>query len=259
MTGLTIYCTGHPKSEIICSAMKAGTGAGMVWSGDGLRKDGNPAFFYGITRHNHLIRDGCVAAGRDWYLCDNGYMGMGHYDGYFRITRNAFLCDGGGRPDFDRLDRLGIEIAPSRQAGGYVLVCPPIAYYGKFWDFDIVEWLNETKRVLAQVTDRKIVIRFKPGDGRIDRYQPPLDEHLAGAWCLVTHNSNVTTEAIVAGVPVFVTGATPAAVVGSTNIREVERPVYPDNRHEWLAVLAANQWTLDEFRSGKAWIDLRSA
>jgi hypothetical protein len=40
-------------------------------------------------------------------------------------------------------------------------------------------------------------------------------------------------------------------------LREIERPVYAE-RMEWLAVLAANQWTLGEMSAGKCWRDLNA-
>jgi hypothetical protein len=49
-----------------------------------------------------------------------------------------------------------------------------------------------------------------------------------------------------------VTGASPARAMWNTSLRDIERPIFGE-RHAWLAVLAANQWTLDEMRAGTAW------
>ena len=257
MTALTVYCTGHRVSKVICAAMAYGVECDIAPSKPGLRDDGNPAFFYGMLRHNWRLRKQCIRTGRDWYLADNGYMRPGQFQGYYRITRNALLCDGHSPPCTARLDALGVRPRPWRQNGRYVLLCVPYTEYCGYWGFNGREWQKTQMAKLREATDRPIVLSYKPGDPRMPADQPPIESQLAGAWAVVAHDSNIAVDAIIAGVPVFVTGETPARLMGRADAADIEQPLYPDNRREWLATLAANQWTLDEFMSGRAWEDLK--
>jgi hypothetical protein len=57
---------------------------------------------------------------------------------------------------------------------------------------------------------------------------------------------------VIAGVPVFVDGASAAAPVGNLDVSQIEQPVMPD-RTRWLHSLACQHFTLDEMRDGAAW------
>jgi hypothetical protein len=200
-------------------------------------------------RGNKRLREHC--RDRTWYLADNGYLRAGHFDGYYRITKNAFLCSGEGQGDAARLHRLGVRVRPWRKSGEYVLLCVPPPLYCRAWGFDGEAW---RKRIMTDLeTDRPLRLSFKPGlDERCPPDQPSLEEQLARAWAVVTHDSNVAIDALIAGVPVFVTGKTPARRCGLTDVSRIETPLYSDEREAMLAVLAANQWTLAEFRDGTA-------
>ena len=248
---IVVHDTGHSTSATICAAFAAGCGA-EVHREQRENEADSIAFFYGVLRQNIRLFRTLADSKRDFLFCDNGYMRRGHFDGYYRITRNAWCHDGLGAPDHARLDNLSIEIKPWRKDGDIILVCPPIPEYCETWKLDGVEWQRRVVRRLRKVTKRPIVIRHKPTDPRADQDQPPLDEQLARTRALVAHDSNVALEAAIAGVPVFVTGPSPARALACDDVFKIETPYYPDNRREVLAVLAANQWTLAEMRDGTA-------
>lgn len=253
---VTIYHTGHERSTVICEALHKGTGFKVVQGRHGLVDD-NAAMFYGVMRRNNELRDQCIEEGRDWYLVDNGYLRPGHFDGYYRITKNAFLCDGWGRPDHDRLRNLDIEIQPWQTQGDKILICVPPRDYGKLWHHDGDAWTRWVKGRFRGKTDRGVVLSYKPVlDSRCHPAQPPLWQQLARAWAVIVHDSTVAIDALIAGVPAVVTGDTPAKRCCLTDPADIETPIYSDEREELLAVLAANQWTIDEMKSGKAWRDL---
>lgn len=184
------------------------------------------------------------ALGRTWYYADHGYMGRG---AYYRITRNAYQHDGiSGAPDPARLRRLGITPAPWRRGGRTVLLCPPDQTFTRLFDFSAEQWLNEARAELQRHTDRPIVVRERGCSSA-------LEADLADAHVLVTWRSNAAVDALLAGVPVICTGDCAAQPMGRTQLEDVERPLYPDDRDDWAARLAANQWTLDEMASGVAW------
>lgn len=183
-------------------------------------------------------------AGRDWWYGDHAYFGRFRF---YRVTRNAFQHAGVGRADYARWKRLNLTIRAWRASGRHVLVCPPDEAWARLMGFDAAAWLAETLAKLKANTDREVRIRARLGVTR------PLEADLAQCWVLVTHASNAAVEALLAGVPVIATGDCAARTMGLADPVSVEYPRYPDNREEWAAVLAANQWTLAEIAAGECW------
>lgn len=254
---LSIYDTRHATSVAVCDAMRQGTGARIFHSKRGLA-DENDAFFYGVLRGNAKLRKHCVQEGRTYFLADNGYMRAHHFDGYYRITRNNFLHSGRGEPDYGRLERLGVRISPWQKRGDYIVIIVPAPAYNSAWRFDGDAWVRRVKGEMRGHTKRPFVLRRNPMlDRRCEPAQPGLQEQLSGAWAVVTHDSNVAIDALLMGVPVFATGESPARRLGNTDLTQIDSPMYSDEREDMLAVLAANQWTLDELRTGQAWRTLQ--
>lgn len=183
-------------------------------------------------------------AGEDWFYGDHGYF---HRGTYYRITRNGFQHDGCG----NRRRDPGVVIEPWRTGGAHVLVCPPDDKIAALMGFDHHAWLRDVLERLGNNTDRMVIVR-----PRNHEQMRPLAADLADAWALITWASNAAVEAVIAGVPVFCTGDCAASVMGRSDPINIEYPHRPDDRYEWAAALAANQWTLDEIRSGIAWKEL---
>lgn len=212
---------------------------------------------YGCLRGLKPTLDQAIAEGRTWYYADNSYFRRAGRDverGYFRVTRNALQHDGRGKADSSRWKALGLTIAPWRASGNHVLVCPPDAAYGALWGLDHRAWLRDALAQLRAATDRPIIVRDRSLAGSTAQ---PFVEALQDCWALVTHQSNAAVEALLAGVPVFVTGKSAAACMGKSDLSEIEEPAMPRDRRRWASVLAANQWTLSEMRSGTCWRDLQ--
>jgi hypothetical protein len=255
---MIVYDTNHLSSMIVCGALAKGFGADII-SAKWPRPLEVPAMFYGRDRGTLEIMREAIARREDWFMCDNGYMGAGQYDGYYKLTRNGFQCDGLGEPDENRLaklvDDLGLVIKPKWRAErerGHILICPPIVEYERVHWFSHTHWLRNVQRMLKSMkVKRETKIRYKPGDPR-DRNGRTLSEDFKACHAIITHDSNIAVEAIIAGIPVFCTGTTPATVFGDTDIRMIDDPKRSGDRHEWLAILAANQWTLSEIREGAA-------
>lgn len=147
-------------------------------------------------------------------------------------------------PD-DRWKRLNTEVKPWQKNGRHIVIAAPTATYSKLHGCE--NWIAETVTALAKVTDRQLVIRDK------EQYKRrPIQKDLEGAHCLVTHGSNAGNEAVILGCPVFVDKSCAAALVGKTDIREIEKPVYPD-RQPWLNTIGYSQWTESEILDGTMW------
>jgi hypothetical protein len=171
-----------------------------------------------------------------------------------RVTANRLQHDGRGVADPRRFEALGVGVTPWRRAvGDYVLITPPGDLYCALTrqGFTAAEWLRRVDERVRAATSLPIKIRRKPaiiGTGESLAYE------LARAWCLVTHQSVTGLEAAFAGVPVFTTAPeAPAARVGLTDLSQINRPRRSGDRQRLGAVLAANQFTLDELADGTAW------
>lgn len=189
--------------------------------------------------------EGLIAARRareDFYYGDHGYFGRGRF---YRITKNAFQHRGIGLDDGD-FSRLGQFFGKARawHQGARIIVCPQSE--GHHQRFMVASWLEDTLAKLRAASDREIVVRTKAS-------KKPLEADLDDAWCVVTHSSASAIHGLMAGVPAICTADCAASVMSGTDPLNVEYPYFPDFRDEWAAVLAANQWTLEEIENGDAW------
>lgn len=249
---LTCYpVAGKKKSFDICLAFARGSNgqiAGMLREGE--------AFFYGVDGSNIETWRRVRELGRDFYYCDNAYFD-GARQRYFRITRNALQHSGLGRSDGTRLAKLQVTVKPWRRSGTHVLVCPQSASFMRTVIGFEGDWPGQTLANLAAVTDRPVRMRAWSADK--GAMAATIQQDLEDAHVLVTWSSAAAVTAILAGVPAIVLGECAAAPMAATSIDQLENPPTPDGREEWAAVLADNQWTLDEMRAGTAWRALQAS
>jgi len=247
---LHIYCTQHKHNRRVSQAFAQGIGAPIVGVAPLQR---GQVFMYGCLRGLLPTLLQAQQLGRTWWYADNGYFRRGHYDGYYRVTKNAFQHDGRGEGNSDRFDALDIPIQPWKKNGQHVVVCPPSRLWASLNRFDADAWLKNTIKVLKAHTDRNLVARVKMSWSDVKSSSVSLHVDLQNAWALVTHSSNAAVEALIAGIPVFCTDPCAAQCMGLTDITKIETPIYPDDRVRWASVLANNQWTLDEMSNGLCW------
>jgi len=185
--------------------------------------------------------------GRPFWTIDNGYWqpGRGTGRGYYRFCYRGMspvLL-----PKTPDLRRPAVTLTPWRENGRHVLLAMPGLQFGLALGIDVTGWTETIKERIRRHTDRPIYVR--PRDSRV-----PLAQDLAGAWCCVTHSSNVAVDAVIAGIPVFVAPTSAAAPVGRTDL-EIEDAVTP-LRKLWLRSLASQHFTVSEMRAGvaRAWM-----
>lgn len=232
---------GERTSPRWCYAFAKGCGGKVRYRG---LKPGPVAMFGSPALWNILSE--ARAEGRDWYYGDHAYFRRFEY---YRVTRNAYQHDGSGCARGRRLEALGVTIGPWRKAGNHVLVCPPDAAFAALHGFDADGWLAGVLDTLGRQTDRPVHVRGRLGA----EHGKPLAADLAGAWALVTYTSNAAVEAVIAGVPVFCTGACAASAMGLSDLAAIETPAMPYGRAQWARNLAANQWTFEEMKRGDCW------
>lgn len=239
---VTCYYAKGGRGKILAPAFAEGCG-GFAQKGGPVR-DGWAAI-YGVKPDTVAVWQK-IQARRFWYI-DNAYFGRGTF---FRITEGSVQHDGVGVPSaegFRRFRHHGISIKPWQKGGRTILVClQSDNFMQATCGINPVAYRRMLEEKIREVTDRKLVFRTKASRNSLAR-------DLASAWCVVTHSSNCAVEAVLAGVPVFLTGPSAARAMGCTDLTRIEDPVFPDGRAEWAALLAENQWTVEEIRRGDAW------
>lgn len=252
---MTVSCypvKNKAKSLDICRAFAHGCG-GIVYTNASKLEQG-PAFFYGVDESNlHLWEEIRLNVTRDYYYCDNSYFDTSRQQ-YFRVTKNALQHSGKGTSDGVRFKKLEIKIKSWQAYGVHIVICPQsehfmqtLAQYPGYWQHDI-------QARLAHLTRRNLRLRLWSSDK--GRMAGTLEQDLEGAHALVTYSSAAAVTAVLNGVPAFCSSSCAAAPMGLTDLKDIEKPVYPEGRENWAGVLADNQWTLEEMRSGKTWRDL---
>lgn len=241
------------KSRRVLGAFAAGAGGRMAWTTAAALEPG-PAAFYGVRPPWKRLWDAARREGREWWYVDNAYFDRAR-ERYFRVTRNGLQVEpshGLHSPyGAKRLRDLGVAVRDWRSSGSHVVVCPQSEEFLRTVAEYSGDWTADTVAALRSSTDREIRVRGK-------REPRPLAADLRGAWALVTHMSCAAVEALLAGIPVFVTGRCAAGLLGSSDLSRIESPLLAEGRLEWARYLAANQWTLEELRSGEAWRHLQA-
>lgn len=190
----------------------------------------------GCTPELRPLIDQWMQRQRKWVYWDRGYcrrvfatwLPRGENGGYYRWHVGSFQLRRLRKVPGDRWHGLKVETSPWRKNGRHVVIAAPTRTYSRFHQSR--DWIADTIDALARHTDRQLVIRDKES-------KRPLQADLDGAHCLVTHGSIAAVESVILGCPVFVDSSSAAALVGHTDLRKIESPIYPD-REPWLYSLA---------------------
>jgi hypothetical protein len=189
--------------------------------------------------------------GRQFVYWDRGmvrrvfatWLPRGENGGYYRWTINAFQMKSIRDVPGDRWDAMRTDVLPWRKNGRHIVIAAPTRTYCRFHRCE--SWIADTIDALARVTDRQLIIRDKES-------KRPLQDDLKDAHALVTHASIAAVESVILGTPVFVHPDSAAALVGQTDLKKIENPVYPD-REPWLRSLSYSQFSESELVDGTLW------
>lgn len=235
--------SGYKHSRVIMNAFAEGCRGQIV---PPTKLFDGPAAMYGILRGTDRIIRQCEWVGRDYYYIDHGYIGAGHYNGHYRITKNGRQATISASDDVlspSRAEKLGVKLRPWVRRGTHILIIPITGAIGEFYGIDEEKWLETVTADITKHTERPIIVKPK--------WHGNIADFLDNCWCVVTHSSNVAVDAIVSGIPAIVMGESACTSV-SWQLENLESPIWPE-RDWWLRAIAHNQWTLDEMRSGEAW------
>jgi hypothetical protein len=195
--------------------------------------------------------DDWILRKRNYIYWDRGYffrvyatwLPRGENGGMYRWHKNSYQLQRLRDEPPDRWNARKPPVLPWARGGGHIVIAAPTPTYSRF--HALRDWTDTTLDTLSRNTDRQLVIRGK-------ETKRPLQHDLEGAHALVAHGSNAAVEAVILGCPVFVHRDSAAALVGLTDLKQIERPIYPD-RQPWLNALAFSQYSEAELTDGTLW------
>ena len=80
---------------------------------------------------------------------------------------------------------------------------------------------------------------------------------LQRTWAVVNHSSNPAMEAVMKGIPVFVSESSLCYDVGNINLADINTPAMP-NRSAWSNKLSYTEWFEDEIEQGLPWARIKA-
>jgi hypothetical protein len=194
------------------------------------------------------------AEGRAWIYWDRGYnrrvfatdLPTGSEGGMYRWHVGGFQLQALRKLPDDRWRATQTPLWPWARGGKHIVIAQPSPTYERF--HGIEGWTERTIAELKRHTDRPLVIR----DKEMQRFGRKLHKDLKGAHCLVTHGSNAAVESAIMGCPVFVHPDSAASLVGRTELKDINDPLYPD-REAWVRSLSYSQFNERELVDGTLW------
>lgn len=247
---ITAYpMAGKEKSYMICEAFVQGCKGKIVQNADKLAE--GPAFFYGVGKGNlHLWEQIKADPSKEFYYCDNSYFDSTRQE-YYRVTKNRLQHQGYGKSDGLRFKELGVAIKPWQPVGEHIVVCPQSESFMKEIVGYETNWCDDTINRLRKLFP-KIPLRVRNWNRDKGALSSTLKDDLKGASFLITWSSAAANTALLEGVPVVCDSVDCVAKPLSGDLNNPYK--YLDTeRLGWAQVLADNQWTLAEFRSGLTW------
>lgn len=239
---------GKRKSFDICAAFARGCGGRVVTTNVWERGD---AMFYGVSDANEGVwrQAQAVRDEHTYFYADNAFFDQ--YRGVqYRVGINRLQHPGTGASDGTRFRRLGIPLKDWRTRGEHILVTPQSDHFMNVVVQYPGNWLSDTLAAIKQYTDRPIQVRLWNRDKF--KLAAELPQQLENCWALVTHSSGSAITALMMGIPVV---ATAPCIISpmSGRIEDIDNLPLPEGRQQWAEVVADQQWTLDEMRSGQCW------
>ena len=196
------------------------------------------------------------------------------YDGIFPTTGE--YCN--SQPTLNRWEQiskdLNLSLKPWSTNKETILIC---CQRDGGWSMDgqqLMPWLVKTIMEIKKHSDRKIVVRFHPGDRHSSNHRASLFKYklqnvfvttnesiltdFEMAHVVVNYNSSPAVAAAIEGIPVFVLDPerSQAKDIANTDISKIENPILYD-RNVWIQKLAQMHWTSNELADGTAWRHLR--
>lgn len=184
-----------------------------------------------------------------WFI-DSGYTNFLETKKTFhRIIRNHLHFGENFKAPVDRLHVFKKFPMQWRSSGEKILIVEPGPFAASVFHIDLKSWRYDIEDELRKYTDKPIVFREKVDKKvRNNLYKEFCDEDY---YCVISLNSNASTESIWAGIPAITLGkhiTNPVTASKLSDINDLARP----HLANWLCMLSYSQFTYDELINGTA-------
>ena len=236
---------------------------------------GDLMFIWGILRGSEILLKNCILKNKNFIYIDHCYFSdyRGHHQRrrcYRMVLNERQLTSILDVPE-DRWKSLNIKMANSWQKNNSdILIAPPTDAIKAFYNI-CENWIEKILFSLKNITDRKVIIRYKPNSKtKRDDYKKlssiyknleiqderiPINRAFDNVKVLITHSSNISIDAIIRGIPVICDKTCASSPVSSLDLNDLEtNNIYKDMDlvYKWLCSLSYSQFFEDEIVSGKA-------
>lgn len=250
----TAIRAGLDRIGIKHTSMDSSADVAVIWS----------MLWAGRMKPNQQIWELYKSTGRPVIVAEVGMLRRG-FTWKLGINGTGITADYGQELIEGRTNSLGLTVQPWTNSGyNIVIACQRSDSEQWAGQPPTIAWLTETARKIRQHSDRPIVIRPHPRQrianipGCVIESPQPIpgtydsfnyNNCLKSAWAVVNYNSGPGPQAVLNGVPAFVSASSLAAPVGNLDLADIENPLRPD-RTQWIEQLAHTEWTIPEIESG---------
>jgi hypothetical protein len=216
--------------------------------------------------------------GKRTLVLEKGYINRDEYfsAGWEGLNNRANFLNCG--MDDHRSSKLGVELQPWDLTGDYHMVVGQVPWDASVENTNFFLWVADAIIRTKRITDIPIKFRQHPkAEGDFSEMfeemhkngvdvipgSVSLEESIASARSVITYNSNVGVDALVAGKPVL--SFDEGSMVWQATRHHVEYLLDPGlmiagvDRQQWLNDIAYAQWSREEMASGAAWNHLFQA
>lgn len=168
------------------------------------------------------------------------------------------------------------ELTPWNPTGEMIVICGQHDASEQWKGLPRMEqWIVKQIREIRKYTTRPILVRphprniiqFKESDFENVKLRLPRRDYktyddtdfkmtLERTWAVVNHSSNPAMEAVIRGVPVFVSESSLCHDVGNISLSDINTPAMP-NRSKWANWLSYTEWFKEEIEAGLPWSRLK--
>ena len=203
-----------------------------------------------------VLEVGGIKRGTTWKVGLNG------------INRDAYFGDSGN--DSTRADSMGLVLKPWRSDGEFILICGQNDKSLQWQNMPrMSQWVMDTIDEIQKYTDMPIIFRphprcrldtiehqyknvFRDSPQKITGTYDDYNLSFQKAHAVISWSSNPGPQAIIAGIPAFVSHSSLAYDVANDIdfLHDIRDPLRLDRR-QWLNDYAHTEYTIDEIAEGK--------
>jgi hypothetical protein len=178
--------------------------------------------------------------------------------------------------DDKRWPLFGHELRPWNPTGELIVICGQHDTSEQWKGLPRMSaWIKNQITEIRKYTSRPILVRphprnqisFNENDFTNVKVRLPKKDFrtyddtdfkatLERTWAVINHSSNPAMEAVIRGIPVFVSASSLCHDVGNTEISDINNPAMP-NRITWAQRLAYTEWFEDEIEAGLPWARIK--